>query len=379
MSPQNYSSAVNSHTDGSIRRTKILFLGTRRSGKTSILQVLFNGLPVKQTFFLEPTMRVAKHFIDTVIPLEIWDCPGNVTVDTLGASLADFSTIVFVIDIRDLYQQPVSKLVEFIVAAYQVNPNINFEVFVHKAERLPEDDKIENFRQIHERVMDRLLDESPEFEQFPLNFHLTSIYDHSLREAFSRMLHKLLDSLPYLEELLNVFCSNTASPKAFLFDTSSKIHVATDTSPVDQATHNLCCDYLSMLNSFGPLYRSNSNDPQINRRFPPTPTPPPTATASTPASSITPAGTSPPLTISSPVPTSKPHFFPSAAASLSPSHPGTTLTYHLITPHLALLALLPTTVYEMRKGLVEWNVVWFREGIREIWEVERERSTEKVV
>ncbi|KAG2138352.1 Gtr1 raga G protein Gtr2 [Suillus clintonianus] len=363
--PQSYSNATNLHTNGSIRRTKILFLGTRRSGKTSILQVLFDDLPVKQTFYLEPTMRVAKHYIDTVIPLEIWDCPGNATVNTLGTSLADVSTIIFVIDIRDLYQQPVSKLVEFIVAACQMNPDINFEVFVHKAERLQEDDKIENFRQIHERVMDRLLDESPEFEQFPLNFHLTSIYDHSLREAFPRVLHKLIDSLLYLEDLLNIFCSNTASPKAFLFDTSSKIHVATDASPVDQATHNLCCDYLSMLNSFGPLYRCVS-------------TPPPTAIAPTPASSTTPAGT-PPLTILSPIPPSKPNFFPSAATSLSASRPGTTLTYHLLTPHLALLALLPTTVYEMRRGLVEWNIVWFREGVREIWEVEREWSTGEVV
>ena len=40
-----------------------------------------------------------------------------------------------------------------------------------------------------------------------LNFHLTSVYDHSLHEAFSRVLHKLISSLPYLEELLNVFCS----------------------------------------------------------------------------------------------------------------------------------------------------------------------------
>lgn len=363
------SSSSAASSNGTIRRTKILFLGMRRSGKTSILQVLFDDLPVKQAFYLEPTMRVAKHFIDTVIPLEIWDCPGNITVDTLGASLTDFSTIVFVIDIRDLYQHPVSKLVEFIVAACQINPDINFEVFVHKAERLQEDDKIENFRQIHERVMDRLIDESPEYEQFPLNFHLTSIYDHSLREAISRVLHKLIDSLPFLEELLNVFCSNTASPKAFLFDTLSKIHVATDTSPVDKATHNLCCDYLSMLNSFGPLYRSNSNDPRTSRISPtPAPTPPPTATTSTPTSGITPTGT-PPLTSStSPVPFSKPHFYPSAATSLSPSRPGTTLTYHLVTPHLALLALLPTTVYELRRGLVEWNVVWFREGVREIWE-----------
>ncbi|KAG2031797.1 hypothetical protein BDR03DRAFT_85178 [Suillus americanus] len=61
-------------------------------------------------------------------------------------------------------------------------------------------------------------------------------------------------------------CSqNTASPKVFLFDTSSKIHVATDTSPVDQATHNLCCDYLSMLNSVGPLYSPTSTPQQRHR------------------------------------------------------------------------------------------------------------------
>lgn len=48
---------------------------------------------------------------------------------------------------------------------------------------------------------------SPEFEQIQLNFHLTSVYDHSLHEAFSRVLHKLIQSLPFLEELLNVFCA----------------------------------------------------------------------------------------------------------------------------------------------------------------------------
>ena len=66
---------------------------------------------------------------------------------------------------------------------------------------------IENFRQIHERVSDRLLDISPEYEQMQLNFHLTSVYDHSLHEAFSKVLHKLIGSLPFLEELLNVFCA----------------------------------------------------------------------------------------------------------------------------------------------------------------------------
>jgi Ras-related GTP-binding protein C/D len=62
-----------------------------------------------------------------------------------------------------------------------------------------------------------LLDTEPEYEQMPVNFHLTSVYDHSIREAFSRVLHKLIDSLPYLEDLLNVFCSvSTSVPSSAL-------------------------------------------------------------------------------------------------------------------------------------------------------------------
>ena len=62
-------------------------------------------------------------------------------------------------------------------------------------------------------------------------------------------------------------------------------------------------------------------------------------------------------------------FYPSAATSL---HPSTTLTYHLITSRLALLAILPTNVYESRRGLVEYNAVFFREGVQEICDAERE-------
>jgi len=111
----------------------------------------------------------------------------------------------------------------FVTAAHESNPDINIEVFVHKSEKLQDDDKIgavltnlhppslipwiENFRQIQERVTDRLLDLAPGYENIQPNFYLTSIYDHSLHEAFSRVLHKLIDSLPYLEDMLNVFCA----------------------------------------------------------------------------------------------------------------------------------------------------------------------------
>ena len=65
-------------------------------------------------------------------------------------------------------------------------------------------------------------------------------------------------------------------------------------------------------------------------------------------------------------------LYPSAAASLHPATPGTTLTYHEITSSLALLALVPTPVYQGRRGLLEYNVVFFREGVQEICDIEKE-------
>lgn len=167
---------------------------------------------------------------------------------------------------------------------------------------------------------------------------------------------------------------------------SSRLYVATDASPVDSATHNLCSDYLQTLNSFGPLYkyvfidrsttkllhylcRSVTDSPARHRR-------PAIEVASEPSiPSTSPAGSASPSCNVSVGKDSKRLTYPAASTSLSPGASGTTLTFHVITPQLALLALLPTTVYETRRGLVEYNVVFFREGVQEIWQVEKEART----
>nr|GAT51380.1 Gtr1/RagA G-protein [Mycena chlorophos] len=207
-----------------------------------------------------------------------------------------------------------------------------------------------------------------ECEQMGYNFHLTSVYDHTIHEAFSKVLQKLISPLIFFEELVNVFCANSQSPKAFLFDVNSRLYVATDNSPVDSATHNLCCDYLAMLNSFGPLYRTPTSR-EDRLRIPNDD--PPTTNGHSPSDSPTASSPSKPHSPSASA-REQHRFYPSAAASLHPTTSGTTLTYHLVTPHLALVALVPTTVYEGRRGLLEYNVVFVREGVQEIWDVERE-------
>lgn len=48
-------------------------------------------------------------------------------------------------------------------------------------------------------------------EQILLSFYLTSIYDHSIFEAFSKVVQKLIPQLPTLENLLNILISVSLS------------------------------------------------------------------------------------------------------------------------------------------------------------------------
>jgi Ras-related GTP-binding protein C/D len=46
-----------------------------------------------------------------------------------------------------------------------------------------------------------------QMEYIHLTYYLTSIYDNSIYEAFSKIIQKLIRELPTLENLLNVLCS----------------------------------------------------------------------------------------------------------------------------------------------------------------------------
>jgi Ras-related GTP-binding protein C/D len=115
--------------------------------------------------------------------------------------------------------------------------------------------------------------------------------------------------------------------------------------------HNLCCDYVRTLSAFGPLYKQvfNFSCHKLSRLI-----------IYRRSTSVTQDPRS---------------FYPSAAVSLAQ---GATLTYHLITPQLALLAMLHPGVFEERRGLLEYNVVFFREGVQEIAVVERDARAGKL-
>jgi Ras-related GTP-binding protein C/D len=74
---------------------------------------------------------------------------------------------------------------------------------------------VETQRDITQRIMDELMDTG--MDHIQLSFYLTSIYDHSIFEAFSKVIQKLVPQLPTLENLLNLLCSVSRSSPYFVY------------------------------------------------------------------------------------------------------------------------------------------------------------------
>merc|ERR1740131_503910 len=102
-------------------------------------------------------------------------------------------------------------------------------------------------------------------EQIHLSFYLTSIYDHSIFEAFSKVVQKLIPQLPTLENMLNMFISNSGIEKAFLFDVLSKIYIATDSSPVDMQSYELCCEMIDVVLDISDIYGKDDMQVQFDK------------------------------------------------------------------------------------------------------------------
>ncbi len=100
--------------------------------------------------------------------------------------------------------------------------------------------------------MDALQDDG--LEDIHPSFHLTSIFDHSIFEAMSKVIQKLIPHMDALENLLDLLISNCAMEKAFLIDVMSRLYVATDSAPVDMQTYELCSDMIDVVMDLSSIY-----------------------------------------------------------------------------------------------------------------------------
>ncbi|RCK59388.1 GTP-binding protein GTR2 [Candida viswanathii] len=240
----------------------ILLMGLRRSGKSSICKVVFHNMQPYDTLYLESTSKPTTEQFSSLIDLSVMELPGqlnyfepNYDSERLFSSVG---ALVYVIDSQDEYLNAITNLLMIIDYAYKVNPNINIEVLIHKIDGLSEDYRIDAQRDIMQRTGDELLDLG--VEGVELSFYLTSIFNHSIYEAFSRIVQKLIPELPSLENMLDNLVEHSSIDKVFLFDVNSKIYVATDSSPVDIQTYEVCAEFIDITIDLDDLYVENDKN-----------------------------------------------------------------------------------------------------------------------
>jgi Ras-related GTP-binding protein C/D len=188
---------------------------------------------------------------------QVWDFPGQLdyfdpTFDP-DSIFGEIGALIWVIDAQDDYLDAIARLNATIMNLQQSYPSINVEVFIHKVDALSIEFRSETFQDIVQRISDELSDAG--YENAPVSYYMTSIYDLSIFEAFSKVIQKLIPQLlPTLESLLNILTANTGMEKAYLFDVLSKIYIASDASPVDMASYEMCSDYVDVIVDMSELY-----------------------------------------------------------------------------------------------------------------------------
>lgn len=315
-------------TSTSEQKPRILLMGLRRSGKSSIQKVVFHKMSPNETLFLESTNKIVKDDINnsSFVQFQIWDFPGQIdffdpTFDS-DMIFGGCGALVFVIDAQDDYIEALHKLNLTVTKAYKVNPKIIFEVFIHKVDGLGDDCKMETQRDIHQRANDELNDAG--YDQIHLSLHLTSIYDHSIFEAFSKVVQKLIPQLPALENLLNILNTNSAIEKSFLFDVVSKIYIATDSTPVDMQSYELCCDMIDVVIDVSWIYGIREDQDAA--------------------------------------------AFDDQSSSLIKLNNGTVLYLREVNKFLALVCILREDNFD-HKGIIDYNFLCFREAIQQVFEL----------
>jgi len=247
---------------------RILLMGPRRGGKTSIQRVVFQKMSPHETLFrLESTQQLERAVVDhtPLCRFTVWDFPGDYyggDDDQINSSVfagdGAPTSLIFVVDAQDEpYDHVLQSFTNAVTRALELNPNIVIEVFINKVDGelfLSDESKYDCRRDIMTQVSDELTDAGVSPDNIHIRYHLTSIYDHSIYEALSRVVQRLIPQLPTLENLLNVLVSTCSMEKAYLFDVVSKLYISTDPGPVDMQSVELCSDMIDVVLDVSGIY-----------------------------------------------------------------------------------------------------------------------------
>jgi hypothetical protein len=258
----------------------VLLLGLRRSGKTSISKVVFGNMDPSQTQYLHATYAVTPTQIsaEALAKFTILDFPGQedvVAKDIAGmrSQMRSCGALVFVLDCTDYnpstgggrridYEEAINRLVLVVQQMYVVAEPDQLrivDVFLHKADKLTSEHQRGVQEEVRQQLQYRLNSRlTPDLEQrrVVVQYHLTSIFDHSVFYAFSLVARRVIPNIMHIQSAMQVCCNNSHVLSYFLFGISRRMfiasaNVADDRRPTerDVLEYECCSDVVDFFQS----------------------------------------------------------------------------------------------------------------------------------
>ncbi|KAI1794687.1 Gtr1/RagA G protein conserved region-domain-containing protein [Ganoderma leucocontextum] len=214
-------------------KKKVLLMGASGSGKTSMRSLIFSNNPASLTSRLGATIDVEQNhvrFLGDLI-LNLWDCGGQDAFMDSYLSIQQ-STIfqhvgvmiyVFEVETRNM-EKDLDYYKACLGALQKYSPNAAVFLLVHKMDLAKGGSK----KQTLARKSKELKDASGDVE---ITVFGTSIYDESLYNAWSRIVHILIPNASVLSRHLAKLASACSATEVVLFERTTFLVIATSTPP----------------------------------------------------------------------------------------------------------------------------------------------------
>lgn len=157
--------------------------------------------------------------------------------------------MIYVIGAHESIEEQCQRCRDTIKQVLRINNRVNVEIFIHKIDTdmyRAEEKKIKVMADVKEIVDER--DIASELGiQTNFAYFLTSIYDHTIYEAISKVVQKLLPQVKHIATLMDNLVNASRLDNAFLFDVLSKVYIAKDQQMDELGLYEICAELIDVL------------------------------------------------------------------------------------------------------------------------------------
>lgn len=243
----------------------IIITGLSKVGKSSIKKVVFEKMSPHESVYLETSNIIESCTLDNLgyTYLVVRDYPFNYRYENANQTelkyLSTCGVLIYVIDSQDISDITFEHFKKVVLSVLQKNPKVQVDVFLHKLDGayfLQNNTHSQRFQEINSTI-NKIFSEV-QIEKMA-NIYKTSIYDHSLFEAFSKIFQRLMPQNAMFSKLLDYLTNSCKFEKAYLFDVTNKIYIGVDNSPIDEQLYETCTDMIDVVLDMSGIYNENSD------------------------------------------------------------------------------------------------------------------------